>query len=97
MDAIVYPTHNPLFIVLSNQVSHSCVLPYLSHRYHRFLSDYDELTGWMKEKTALINADELPTDVASGEALLARHQQHKVRSKGFPGRIKKVGRDFVQC
>lgn len=42
----------------------------------------------MKEKTALINADELPTDVASGEALLARHQQHKVRSKGFPNRRK---------
>lgn len=32
----------------------------------------------MREKTALINADELPTDVAGGEALLDRHQQHKV-------------------
>lgn len=67
------------FLVLSNQVSPSCILSCFSHRYHRFLSDYDELSGWMKEKTALINADELPTDVASGEALLARHQQHKVR------------------
>ncbi|KAM5293714.1 spectrin alpha chain, erythrocytic 1 [Glossophaga mutica] len=45
--------------------------------YQRFLSDCDELSGWMKEKTALINADELPTDVAGGEALLDRHQQHK--------------------
>ena len=35
----------------------------------------------MKEKTALINADELPTDVAGGEALLDRHQQHKVKKK----------------
>jgi hypothetical protein len=49
----------------------------------------------MKEKTALINADELPTDVASGEALLARHQQHKVRSNGFPSRIKKGRRSFI--
>ncbi|XP_006740929.1 spectrin alpha chain, erythrocytic 1-like [Leptonychotes weddellii] len=45
--------------------------------YQRFLSDYEELSGWMKEKTALISADELPTDVASGEALLDRHRQHK--------------------
>lgn len=35
----------------------------------------------MKEKTALIIADELPTDVAGGEALLDRHQQHKVQRK----------------
>lgn len=48
-----------------------------SYWYQRFLSDYEELSGWMREKTALINADELPTDVAGGEALLDRHQQHK--------------------
>ncbi|XP_077012693.1 spectrin alpha chain, erythrocytic 1 [Tamandua tetradactyla] len=48
-----------------------------SYWYQRFLSDYEELSGWMKEKTALIKADELPTDVAGGEALLDRHQQHK--------------------
>nr|XP_051714443.1 spectrin alpha chain, erythrocytic 1 [Oryctolagus cuniculus] len=45
--------------------------------YQRFLSDYDELSGWIEEKTTLINADELPTDVAGGEALLDRHEQHK--------------------
>lgn len=38
----------------------------------------------MKEKTALISADELPTDVASGEALLDRHRQHKVDRKSPP-------------
>ncbi|XP_034523569.1 spectrin alpha chain, erythrocytic 1 [Ailuropoda melanoleuca] len=48
-----------------------------SYGYQRFLSDYEELSGWMKEKTALISADELPADVASGEALLDRHRQHK--------------------
>ncbi|XP_007530647.2 spectrin alpha chain, erythrocytic 1 [Erinaceus europaeus] len=48
-----------------------------SYWYQRFLSDFEELSGWMKEKTALINADELPADVAGGEALLDRHQQHK--------------------
>ncbi|XP_012372086.2 LOW QUALITY PROTEIN: spectrin alpha chain, erythrocytic 1-like, partial [Octodon degus] len=45
--------------------------------YFRFISDYDELSGWIDEKTALINADKLPEDVAGGEALLDRHQQHK--------------------
>lgn len=38
----------------------------------------------MKEKAALISADELPTDVASGEALLDRHRQHKVDRKSPP-------------
>lgn len=65
-------------------VSPSCPLPYLSRRYQRFLSDYEELSGWMKEKAALISADELPTDVASGEALLDRHRQHKVDRKSPP-------------
>uniref|UniRef100_A0A8C6R8D3 Spectrin alpha chain, erythrocytic 1 n=1 Tax=Nannospalax galili TaxID=1026970 RepID=A0A8C6R8D3_NANGA len=58
-----------------------------SYGYHRFLSDYDELSGWMNEKTALINADELPTDVASGEALLARHQQHKHEIDSYDDRF----------
>ncbi|XP_042537874.1 spectrin alpha chain, erythrocytic 1 [Dipodomys spectabilis] len=58
-----------------------------SYGYHRFLSDYDELSGWMNEKTALINADELPTDVASGEALLARHQQHKHEINSYDDRF----------
>lgn len=40
----------------------------------------------MSEKTALISADELPTDVAGGEALLDRHQQHKVERTGPPSR-----------
>ncbi|KAM6217212.1 spectrin alpha chain, erythrocytic 1 [Rhynchocyon petersi] len=48
-----------------------------SYWYQQFLSDYEELTGWMKEKTELIKADKLPADVAAGEALLDRHQQHK--------------------
>ncbi|XP_047410247.1 spectrin alpha chain, erythrocytic 1 isoform X3 [Sciurus carolinensis] len=48
-----------------------------SYGYQRFLSDYDELSSWMNEKTALINADELPADVAAGEALLDRHLQHE--------------------
>ncbi|XP_045697382.1 spectrin alpha chain, erythrocytic 1 [Phyllostomus hastatus] len=55
--------------------------------YQRFLSDYDELSGWMKEKTALINADELPTDVTGGEALLDRHQQHKHEIDSYDDRF----------
>ncbi|XP_036058676.1 spectrin alpha chain, erythrocytic 1 [Onychomys torridus] len=69
-----------------------------SYGYHRFLSDYDELSSWMKEKTALINADELPTDVASGEALLARHQQHKHEIDSYDDRFQSAdatGQDLL--
>ncbi|XP_028721446.1 spectrin alpha chain, erythrocytic 1 [Peromyscus leucopus] len=69
-----------------------------SYGYHRFLSDYDELSGWMKEKTALIKADELPTDVASGEALLARHQQHKHEIDSYDDRFQSAdatGQDLL--
>ncbi|XP_036895269.1 spectrin alpha chain, erythrocytic 1 isoform X2 [Sturnira hondurensis] len=55
--------------------------------YQHFLSDYDELSGWMKEKTALITADELPTDVTGGEALLDRHQQHKHEIDSYDDRF----------
>ncbi|XP_054977169.1 spectrin alpha chain, erythrocytic 1 [Sorex araneus] len=58
-----------------------------SYWYQRFLSDYEELSGWMREKTALINADELPTDVAGGEALLDRHQQHKHELDSYEDRF----------
>ncbi|KAL1769881.1 spectrin alpha chain, erythrocytic 1 [Sigmodon hispidus] len=69
-----------------------------SYGYHRFLSDYDELSSWMKEKTALINVDELPTDVASGEALLARHQQHKHEIDSYDDRYQSAdatGKDLL--
>nr|XP_025842109.1 spectrin alpha chain, erythrocytic 1 isoform X2 [Vulpes vulpes] len=58
-----------------------------SYGYQRFLSDYEELTGWMKEKTDLINADELPKDVAGGEALLDRHRQHKHEIDSYEDRF----------
>nr|XP_036879805.1 spectrin alpha chain, erythrocytic 1 [Manis javanica] len=58
-----------------------------SYGYQLFLSDYDELSGWMSEKTALISADELPTDVAGGEALLDRHQQHKNEIDSYDDRF----------
>ncbi|XP_043302195.1 spectrin alpha chain, erythrocytic 1 [Cervus canadensis] len=58
-----------------------------SYGYQRFLSDYDELSGWMEEKTALINADELPKDVTGGEALLDRHQQHKHEIDSYDDRF----------
>uniref|UniRef100_A0A8C0TVF4 Spectrin alpha chain, erythrocytic 1 n=1 Tax=Canis lupus familiaris TaxID=9615 RepID=A0A8C0TVF4_CANLF len=58
-----------------------------SYGYQRFLSDYEELSGWMKEKTDLINADELPKDVAGGEALLDRHRQHKHEIDSYDDRF----------
>ena len=49
-------------------------------RLQRFLADFRDLTSWVTEMKALINADELANDVAGAEALLDRHQEHKVVS-----------------
>lgn len=49
-------------------------------RLQRFLADFRDLTSWVTEMKALINADELANDVAGAEALLDRHQEHKVTS-----------------
>uniref|UniRef100_A0A452TA37 Spectrin alpha chain, erythrocytic 1 n=1 Tax=Ursus maritimus TaxID=29073 RepID=A0A452TA37_URSMA len=71
-----------------------------SYGYQRFLSDYEELSGWMKEKTALISADELPTDVASGEALLDRHRQHKHEIDSYDERFQsadETGQDLLDA
>uniref|UniRef100_A0A8C6YII4 Spectrin alpha, non-erythrocytic 1 n=1 Tax=Naja naja TaxID=35670 RepID=A0A8C6YII4_NAJNA len=48
-----------------------------SYRLQRFLADFRDLTSWVTEMKALINADELANDVAGAEALLDRHQEHK--------------------
>uniref|UniRef100_A0A8C9XR74 Spectrin alpha, non-erythrocytic 1 n=1 Tax=Sander lucioperca TaxID=283035 RepID=A0A8C9XR74_SANLU len=51
----------------------------LNDSYHlqRFTADFRDLTSWVTEMKALINADELANDVAGAEALLDRHQEHK--------------------
>uniref|UniRef100_A0A8D2LV28 Spectrin alpha chain, non-erythrocytic 1 n=1 Tax=Varanus komodoensis TaxID=61221 RepID=A0A8D2LV28_VARKO len=46
-----------------------------SYRLQRFLADFRDLTSWVTEMKALINADELANDVAGAEALLDRHQE----------------------
>uniref|UniRef100_A0A8C8EVX4 Spectrin alpha, non-erythrocytic 1 n=1 Tax=Oncorhynchus tshawytscha TaxID=74940 RepID=A0A8C8EVX4_ONCTS len=48
-----------------------------SYRLQRYTSDFRDLTSWVTEMKALINADELANDVAGAEALLDRHQEHK--------------------
>ncbi|XP_057674298.1 spectrin alpha chain, non-erythrocytic 1 isoform X4 [Corythoichthys intestinalis] len=48
-----------------------------ANRLQRFTADFRDLTSWVTEKKALINADELANDVAGAEALLDRHQEHK--------------------
>uniref|UniRef100_A0A668ATS1 Spectrin alpha, non-erythrocytic 1 n=1 Tax=Myripristis murdjan TaxID=586833 RepID=A0A668ATS1_9TELE len=48
-----------------------------SYRLQRFTADFRDLTSWVTEMKALINADELANDVAGAEALLDRHQEHK--------------------
>lgn len=50
----------------------------LFSRLQRFTADFRDLTSWVTEMKALINADELANDVAGAEALLDRHQEHKV-------------------
>jgi spectrin alpha len=49
-----------------------------SNALHRFLADYRDLSSWMSDMRALIAADDLAKDVPGAEALLERHQEHKV-------------------
>lgn len=49
-----------------------------SHALHRFLADYRDLVSWLSDIRALIAADDLAKDVPGAEALLERHQEHKV-------------------
>lgn len=60
----------------------SCFFP----RLQRFLADFRDLTSWVTEMKALINADELANDVAGAEALLDRHQEHKVTCQDLEGK-----------
>uniref|UniRef100_A0A8D0CSM6 Spectrin alpha, non-erythrocytic 1 n=1 Tax=Sander lucioperca TaxID=283035 RepID=A0A8D0CSM6_SANLU len=57
--------------------AHFC--PFVSSLFslQRFTADFRDLTSWVTEMKALINADELANDVAGAEALLDRHQEHK--------------------
>jgi len=50
-----------------------------SYFLHRFLSDFRDLVNWIHDMKAIIAADELAKDVAGAEALLERHQEHRVR------------------
>lgn len=49
-----------------------------SYYLHRFLSDYRDLISWISDTKAIISADELAKDVTGAEALLEKHQEHKV-------------------
>lgn len=49
-----------------------------SYFLHRFLSDFRDLVSWIHDMKAIIAADELAKDVAGAEALLERHQEHRV-------------------
>jgi len=51
-----------------------------SYYLHRFLSDYRDLISWIHDMKTIIGADELAKDVAGGEALLEKHQEHKVNT-----------------
>ena len=49
-----------------------------AYHLHRFLSDFRDLVSWINDMRAIISADDLAKDVAGAEALLERHQEHKV-------------------
>jgi hypothetical protein len=49
-----------------------------SYYLHRFLADFRDLSSWINDMKAIISADELAKDVPGAEALLERHQEHKV-------------------
>lgn len=71
---IVFHPFDLLFFVVMS-ISFTLLLSSLQ----RFTADFRDLTSWVTEMKALINADELANDVAGAEALLDRHQEHRVR------------------
>lgn len=48
-----------------------------SSDYFHFLNEFRDLTSWINGIMALVTSDELAKDVASAEALLDRHQEHR--------------------
>ena len=52
-----------------------------SYFLDRFLADFRDLVSWINDMKAIVSADELAKDVAGAEALLERHQEHKVRCR----------------
>lgn len=49
-----------------------------SYDLQRFLSDHRDLTSWINSMMALVSSDELAKDVTGAEALLERHQEHRM-------------------
>lgn len=43
----------------------------------KFMADHRDLQSWMNTMNALVNSDELASDVTGAEALLERHQEHR--------------------
>ena len=48
-----------------------------AHDMFLFLGEHTDLMQWIKEKTILLNSDELATDVPGAEQLNNRHNEHK--------------------
>jgi spectrin alpha len=49
-----------------------------SYDFQRFLSDERDLMSWINSMMALVSSDELAKDVTGAEALLERHQEHRM-------------------
>jgi hypothetical protein len=52
-----------------------------SYYLHRFLADFRDLVSWVHDMKNIISADDLAKDVAGAEALVERHNEHKVKVK----------------
>ncbi|CAH1785763.1 unnamed protein product [Owenia fusiformis] len=49
-----------------------------SYDLQRFSSDYRDLMSWINSMMALVSSEELAKDVTGAEALLDRHQEHRM-------------------
>ncbi|XP_046383507.1 spectrin alpha chain [Ischnura elegans] len=49
-----------------------------SYDLQRFLADYRDLMSWINSMLGLVAAEELASDVTGAEALLERHQEHRM-------------------
>ena len=49
-----------------------------SYDFQRFMTDYRDIENWIEQVKTLINEGELATDVPGAEALIDRHQEHRL-------------------
>jgi len=59
-----------------------------SHDYQRFAKSFRDLNSWIEDMIVLLSSAELPKDLATSEAMLIRHQEHRAEIDAREGTFK---------